>query len=270
MAGTPYRTSQSREVPPTVGPSRPPQGIHVTRDTPDTALAFAAHRHDADELMWARRGRVDLDTGTGRPSLHAGLLAWIPAGTVHAATVHPEGDLVCALLDPALRPAGDRWAEPHVVGADALTGELLLWLHGDRSAADRVAGRDLLGRLLPVAEQPAGSLLLPDDGRARTVADAIRRNPADRRSVEEWAAHVRASPRTLNRIFVSETGLPLGRWRTRARIEHAVDLLAGGRSVDAVATGVGYATTSAFIEVFRTIRGETPAAYRRRVAGNRR
>ncbi len=270
MAGTPYRASLPQERPPTVGPGRPLQGIHVTRDTQREPLHFAALRHDADELMWARRGRVELGTGAGRPSLHAGHLAWIPAGTVHAATVSAGGDLVCALLDPVLRPAGDRWREPRVLGADPLAGELLLWLHTDRPAADRVAGRTLLGRLLLVAEERGCALQLPLDRRARTVADAIRRNPADRRSVEEWAAHVRTSPRTLNRIFASETGLSLGRWRTRARVDHAVDLLAAGRSVDAVAAGVGYATTSAFIEVFHGIRGETPAVYRRRVGGNRR
>jgi AraC-like DNA-binding protein len=62
---------------------------------------------------------------------------------------------------------------------------------------------------------------------------------------------VGASQRTLARLFPRDTGLPFGRWRTRARISAAPPLLAAGELVGRVALRVGYLNASAFVAAFR-------------------
>ncbi|MBL8114640.1 MAG: helix-turn-helix domain-containing protein, partial [Acidobacteria bacterium] len=60
-----------------------------------------------------------------------------------------------------------------------------------------------------------------------------------------------------------ETGLTLEAWRLRARLLRAVEHLAGGRAVTAVAIDVGYESPSAFIAAFRRELGETPGRFLR-------
>jgi AraC-like DNA-binding protein len=79
------------------------------------------------------------------------------------------------------------------------------------------------------------------------VAQTLRADPADQRTLRDWGRQVGASERTLARAFTAEAGLPFGRWRTRLRLRAALR--------------VGYATPSAFVAAFRRETGLTPAAY---------
>jgi AraC-like DNA-binding protein len=74
------------------------------------------------------------------------------------------------------------------------------------------------------------------------------------------------SSRTLSRRFVQETGFSFTAWRQRARLLRSLELLAADQAVNAIALDLGYATASAFIGLFRRVFGETPAAYRQRLA----
>ena len=51
-------------------------------------------------------------------------------------------------------------------------------------------------------------------------------------------------------------------WRAQLRLQHAILLLAAGRTVTGAAAASGYTNTSAFIAAFRDAFGVTPAAYR--------
>lgn len=72
-----------------------------------------------------------------------------------------------------------------------------------------------------------------------------------------------ASVRTLERLFRAETGLSLGAWRRRARVIHAMELLADGATVTTAGLATGYATTSAFVQAFRREVGVTPGSFGR-------
>ncbi|HEY9216545.1 MAG TPA: helix-turn-helix domain-containing protein, partial [Phenylobacterium sp.] len=75
------------------------------------------------------------------------------------------------------------------------------------------------------------------------------------------AREAAASLRTLQRMFLRQTGLTLEAWRTRARLQHGVVQLASGASVTAAAFDSGYASPSAFIAAFKAAFGVTPAKY---------
>ena len=97
--------------------------------------------------------------------------------------------------------------------------------------------------------------------RARRVAEGIAADPAVARPLAEWGREVGASARTLARLFVSETGMTFGRWRTVARLAASLPMLAAGVPAGTVARRVGYASQSAFVAAFRREVGTTPGAY---------
>ena len=101
----------------------------------------------------------------------------------------------------------------------------------------------------------------PRDVRARRVADALRRDPADARTLEALSGSAGASKRTLERVFAAETGMTFGTWRQQLRLLHATRLLAAGEKVTVAATEAGYESTSAFIAMFRRAMGTTPSRY---------
>ena len=101
---------------------------------------------------------------------------------------------------------------------------------------------------------------LPETATARRVAEALRADPADRRTLREWGREVGASERTLARAFAAEAGMPFGRWRTLLRLQAALSMLAADVPVSRVAGRVGYDTPSAFVAAFRRETGQTPGA----------
>jgi len=89
----------------------------------------------------------------------------------------------------------------------------------------------------------------------------LRKNPAEQASLARIARKVGASPRTIERLFRSETNMAFGKWRQRLRLLHALRLLAAGEPVTAVALEAGYDSTSAFISMFKRELGTTPSRY---------
>lgn len=73
--------------------------------------------------------------------------------------------------------------------------------------------------------------------------------------------HTMAVRITVSRRFVSETGFTFTEWRQRVRLLKALELLAGGKPVTAVALDLGYGNVSAFIALFRRVFGVTPGRY---------
>jgi AraC-like DNA-binding protein len=103
---------------------------------------------------------------------------------------------------------------------------------------------------------------MPRDRRLQRVCWALLAAPGDPRTLDEWAAWANASPRTLARLFVTETGFTFGAWRQQARLLEAMGRLSGGQSVTDVALDLGYDSVSAFSAMFRRASGVSPRAYR--------
>jgi AraC-like DNA-binding protein len=104
-------------------------------------------------------------------------------------------------------------------------------------------------------------LPMPRDPRARRVADALRADPGDRRTLAGWGRVAGASERTIERLFRDETALCFGAWRQQARLLAGLERLAAGESVTEVALHVGFEGPSAFIAMFRRAMGTTPGRY---------
>jgi AraC-like DNA-binding protein len=102
---------------------------------------------------------------------------------------------------------------------------------------------------------------LPADKRLRALCDAVLAAPARWARLEQWAAHVGASPRTVARLFRSELGTSFGQWRQQVLLAHALALAARGRPMAGIAAELGYASASAFTAMVRRTVGLPPSRF---------
>ncbi|MGO1341600.1 MAG: helix-turn-helix domain-containing protein, partial [Cellulosimicrobium funkei] len=78
-------------------------------------------------------------------------------------------------------------------------------------------------------------------------------------TLDELADRRHASARHVQRLFVEETGLPFGRWRTRAHLNVAIARLRGGSQLDAAARAAGYATRAGLLRALSRETGQPVA-----------
>jgi AraC-like DNA-binding protein len=221
---------------------------------------FDWHTHADHQLAWASSGVLTVVTDTATWVLPPTRALWIPAGLPHETLSSGQATMRALYIRPGLCPIS--WPQPTPVAARQLLAELIAYLGSEPLDEKRRARAEaVLVDLLEPVPMATIEVRLPIDQRAREVAEGLRGNPADRRTLSEWGRHVGASSRTLARSFLADTGVPFGRWRTLLRLQAALPALAAGEPVSNVARHVGYETPSAFVAAFRRETGLTPGAY---------
>jgi AraC-like DNA-binding protein len=198
------------------------------------------HRHDHAQLFYGGSGLMRVETTSGAWVVPPARAVWIPPGIDHQVTAVGTVEMRAIYLLPEAiggLPDGCR-----VLGVSPLLRELV-------AAALRVEPLEHL------------HLPMPRDRRLRAVTEALIADPADPRTLADFAAAAGASARTLARRFLAETGLTFGAWRQQLRLHEALARLAQGEPVTAVAFDIGYESPSAFIAMFRRALGATPGQY---------
>jgi|SRR5581483_9813677 len=248
-----------------------PDGSVLVRTYPVTFLhrhTLPPHTHDWDQLTYAASGVLRVETADASWMVPPHCAVWVPAGVEHSEEMHPPVSMRSLFLAPRIAKALPR--ESRTVNISPLLRELIL--HVSRKGA--LDARDpshahligvLLDEICSVTTVPM-QLPLPRDPRALRLAVALQNRPGDMASVAVLARRAGASRRTIERLFVAETGLSVGDWRRRLRLLHAVRLLAGGESVTNVALEAGYSSVSAFVAVFKKVFGVTPGRYNSQVS----
>ena len=215
-----------------------------------------------DQLAYASRGVMSVETSSGTWVVPPHRAVWIPAGQRHA--VHMSGRVTVRTLF-FRRGLARLPRRCTAVNVSLLLRELVL--EAARAAvlrrsvpAQRRLAQVILDQLKLV---PAVALQLPmpRDGRARRAADLMIERVADAEPLASVVRRSGASKRTLERLFVRDTALSLGRWRQRMRLIEALRLLAQDHAVTRVALDVGYRSPSAFVSAFRRELGTTPRRY---------
>jgi AraC-like DNA-binding protein len=218
---------------------------------------FAWHTHPTHQLNWAEDGVLTIATAAGTWVLPPTRALWIPAGTEHTTGSTRSTTMRSLLIERDLVD----WRVPTVIRVGPLLGPLLSYLASELDSGPRSRAEAVVQDLLEPVDTTPIQLPMPVDDRAADVARALRRNPADSRTLANWGKHVGASERTLARLFGAETGMGFDEWRTRLRLTEAIRLLADGVSVTATGQRVGYATPSAFVAAFRRLTGMPPGRY---------
>lgn len=221
-----------------------------------------AHRHDENQIVYAARGVLSVATEAGHWIAPETRAIWVPAGTVHEHRAYGETELHTVGLPPETNPLG--LDTPAVLAVGPLLRELIRTLtteHAlqpvDSTPANRRLRAVLLDQLRQSPRQPI-RLPTPSDPRLVAVCELLHLNPADNRTLAALGARVGAGERTLSRLFRTELGMTFPQWRTQLRLHRALILLAERTPVTVVAHRCGWASASAFIDVFRTTFGHTP------------
>ncbi|AZG45047.1 helix-turn-helix transcriptional regulator [Gordonia insulae] len=232
-----------------------------TAGIPPTTVTNRLHP-SSHALHWQVCGHTDFDVDAGTVTLPSDHAIWIPAGTRHTMTISADSVVVPTFFDSSITSS---LRSADVIAVDFHFRALVLALVGAAYAPHLAPETELRRQLLSVIEQaaPTGalSLTMPNDGPARVVAEALRTNPADGRTIDEWARHTHSSARTIERAFRLQTGGTFQQWRTHCRMETAKALLSRAQSVAAVSHRVGYHSQSSFARAFRAHFGRPPGEF---------
>jgi AraC-like DNA-binding protein len=222
------------------------------------------HRHDDHQILYAGSGVLAITTDAGTWFAPGTRAIWVPAGTVHAHRAHGDLELHMLGVPATTNPLGLN--RPTVLEVSPLMRELICaytCAPHDESPERRRLNAVLLDELRASPQLPV-HLPEPTDPRLAAVCAALRREPADARTLAALGADVGVSERTLTRLFRTELGMTFPQWRTQLRLYHALRMLADGSPVTTVAHACGWSSTSAFIDVFRRAYGHTPGTHNRR------
>ena len=222
------------------------------------------HVHEWDQFTYAASGLLRVETSDTSWVVPPHGAVWVPAGVEHAE--HMFGPVSIRTLYFVRGIVGALPRRCGSVNVPNLLRELILHItrigaldRRNKSHAHLIGV--LLDQLTTLADVPL-QLPMPSDARAARLATLVRARPAENAPIEAFARRVGASRRTLERLFLEETRMTVGEWRRRARLLHAVRLLAEGAPVTAASLDSGYSSVSAFIAAFRRSFGTTPGRYR--------
>lgn len=227
---------------------------------------YPCHSHAWGEFVYSFSGVIEIklpDCHYLAPPLYG---IWLPPNVVHTGQARYEtfhsslyitadlcGSLpstACALTVSPLMRAMLEHLRQHPPGLPQKEHEerLLLVL------LDLLGSARSVGSYLPTSDDPV----------LGKVLRALEANPGDSRSLTELAHAANTTDRTLMRRCQRDLGMTFAEWRQRLRVVRAMSLLEKGYTVESIALELGYASSSAFITMFRRLTSETPDEYRKR------
>jgi AraC-like DNA-binding protein/quercetin dioxygenase-like cupin family protein len=228
---------------------------------PQAPRELAPHRHARGQLFASTAGLLTVETPAGRWLLPPARALWVPPGAEHAAHAHG------AMTGWSLYVAGPACTglpqTPRALQVTPLLREAIAraatWTPTGRSLTadeDRLASV-IVAEIAAAVDAPL-HLPLPASPRLAELARALIARPDDPRGLDAWARGAAMSTRSFTRRFRAETGLPFAAWRAQLRMLLAIERIAGGASITAIAGELGYATPSAFSAAFRRVFGTPP------------
>ena len=221
------------------------------------------HRHRRAQFVYASSGVMTVTTPSAAYVVPPQRAVWMPGGVLHQ--IDARSDVAMRSLYIEAIETNHLPTEVCVLQVAPLLRELVVAAvaSGPAYELDSPQSRIMDVILDQIRVQAVVSLALPmpTDPRLRKIVQVLITDPADQRGLDEWASVVGASKRTLTRLFPAQTGMTFRTWRQQRRLLRALELLASGRNVTAVALELGYESTSAFIAMFRRSLGQTPTQY---------
>lgn len=247
---------------------------HVPRPVAAMAKQFRdghvidTHAHERDQLLYAVSGIMRVRTTSEAWIVPPDRAVYVPAGLPHSVAMRGPVDMRTLYIDPKVRTDLPRRAVVLEV-ADLLRALVLALMEepvlyddtgraGDiaRLVLSEIATADTLQFVVPMPQARTG------DKRLERLCARLLDDPADHRTLDNWAEDVGASARTLARLFQRGLGMSFNVWRQRVRFHNAIEALMRGEPIAEIAAANGYRSTSAFTAAFRKSVGVPPSAFR--------
>ena len=220
------------------------------------------------QLIYAENGTATVWTPDGVRALPRLRAVWIPAGIASSISVYDSVSFRSIYVRSDYR-ADKLPSTVALVNVRPLLRELIAEvcrrsiLSFDVPRSAHLAAV-VVDEIEAVQDSPL-QLPIPREPRAKRAAEIMlaageESDPADG-SIDSAAEEAGASVRTLQRLFLSDTGMRLGEWQRRARMLRAVRHLARGGSVKEAGQRAGYRSTSAFVAAFRRELAGTPGRF---------
>lgn len=219
------------------------------------------HWHTEHQIVYPAEGVVAVTTPQGTWIAPPNRALWIPAGAHHEHRFYGLTQFHAVGFDPAR--SAPPFDGPTVIAVSPLLRELIIACSEPGTLTDGELSRlqtVLIDQLRRSPEQPL-SLPTPRDPRLVHACRLVEDDLTTVRTIADLGRRVGASERTLARLFRTDLGMTYPQWRTQIRLHHALRLLAEDRPVAYVAHQCGWATPSAFIDVYRRTLGQTPGSY---------
>jgi AraC-like DNA-binding protein len=221
------------------------------------------HSHARAQLLYAVSGVMVVGTATGHWVAPPNRAIWLPADTPHWTRM--AGQVRVRTLYLAADAARGLPEQCGVQAVSPLLRELIIAAMAlpDQLIPDSRNARLLALLLDELRLEPTLPLNLPQarDARLRLICDDILAHPDQAHSAADWGARLGIDPKTVQRLFLRDTGMTFGRWREQARLLLALQRLAQGERVLDVALDHGYSNPSAFAAMFKKHFGVTPSGF---------
>jgi AraC-like DNA-binding protein len=221
------------------------------------------HRHAKGQILLVQRGALSCVVDDGLWIVPPRSAIWIPGNALHAITATGMLEGFNAFVDPSI---GQNLPPTCcALSVSALLREVIARLaHLPAFYEENGPNSNLVAVFL---DEVAGAMVedlhlpMPTDDRLRRMVEMMMASPAERGSLESWGKRVGMSGRTLVRLISRETGMSFGRWRQQLAVVLAVQWLAGGASIQKVASDLGYDSVPSFVTMFRRALGTSPGRY---------
>jgi len=237
--------------------------VGVGNDYP-ASFELAEHTHRRGQFLYAASGVVAVSTPEGAWVAPPERAVWIPAGTPHSVRMVGAVRTRSVLIDQA---ASATLADTcRVVSVSPLLRQLLV-AASEVPAEYAEEGRDGLVMALLVAEiclAPVIPIVVPFPRHAALAQRCHRflESPRASETIDQWSDALAMNRRRFTRLFRRETGMSFAEWRQQACLSEALQRLAAGDSVTAIALDLGYDGPGNFSTMFKRVLGAPPSRYR--------
>jgi AraC-like DNA-binding protein len=223
--------------------------------------AVRDHAHDWHQLIHVSSGLMIVSTEQGSWIAPPSCAVWVPAHVRHAIRFAEPSAFYSLYLRPAVA-APDRC---QAISVSPLMRELIIratqiGMLDERDSVEAAVAQIIIAEL-HTSDTPPFTLQQPASASLRKAALLIAEQHPSSNSIVALADAIGMGTRTLERGFVAETGMTIGRWRQQHLLLAALERIAAGQPVKAAASIAGYASPSAFITAFRKAFGMTPGRY---------
>ena len=218
-------------------------------------------RHN--QLVYASSGVMAVETESKLWVVPPQRAVWIPAHESHKIYMYGDAAMKNVYLLPSIDTELPNQSD--VLNVSPMLREMII--HLSEQPVDQ-ASTDSYWRIvqvlldqLKVAPQASIQVPLPNDAKLGLVCNSLLDEPADNRSLKQWAEEINVSSRTLSRLFRNEVGMSFIEYRQQARLFHSLTLLAQTHPVTTVALECGFTSLSAFNHLFKQSFGVTPGRF---------